>query len=158
DGLLTFAIDVPRSSWTNGILTLEPDVDVRPGLRATVLCDTTLIGAPMTAAGAWGVREITDPAPRVDGMRPERRVRLGPWLMRAGRRYITIAGPHFRPAGTFVSLELKPLERRVEQPLYQFAFITDTHVRRSGREDWMNRKMGEASAPELLRTLRALAS
>ena len=45
----------------------------------------------------------------------------------------------------------------VEPPLYQFALITDTHVRFEGREDWMNRKMGAASAPEFAVTLQALA-
>ena len=158
DGLLTFAIDVPRTSWVSGDLLLDPVTDVRPGLRATVLSDTTVVAAPMTIASEWSVRDITDPAPRVAGSQPPRRVPLSPWIMPGGRRYVTVAGPHFRPGGTYVSLRLKMVNRAVEEPLYQFAFISDTHVRRSGREDWMNRKMGEASAPELLRTLHALAS
>jgi hypothetical protein len=123
-----------------------------------VLCDTTVVAAPMSVAPEWSVREITDPAPRVTGSRPPPVVRLPPWLARRGRRYIAVAGPHFRPAGTFISLTLRVLDRAVEEPLYQFAFISDTHVRREGREDWMNRKMGDASAPELLRTLTSLSS
>jgi hypothetical protein len=158
DGLLTFAIDVPRTAWVSAELTLEPDADVRPGLRATLLFDTTVIAAPMSAAPEWSVREITDPAPRVAGSSPSRIVSLQPWLARRGRRYLTIAGPHFRPGGTFVSLTLRVLDRPVEQPLYEFAFISDTHVRRDGREEWMNQKMGEASAPEFARTLTSLAA
>lgn len=158
DGLLTFAIDVPRSTWVSGELTLKSEADLRPGLRASILCDTTLVGAPMTAAPEWGITEITDPAPAVRGAPPADRIALGPWLMGAGRRYLTLAAPHFRPAGTFVSLTLRPLARSVQPPLYQFAFISDTHLRRTGREDWMNRKMGEAAGPELSRTLDALAA
>jgi hypothetical protein len=158
DGLLTFAIDVPATSWVAGELLLEAGPDLRPGLRAYVLCDTTLVGAPMVAAAEWGVTEITDAAPRVSGARPDARVPLAPWLARKGRRYVTVAGPHFRDGGTLASLRLRVLDRPVEEPLYRFAFITDTHVRLTGREDWMNRKMGEASAPELRRTLTALAA
>lgn len=157
DGLLTFAIDVPSSSWVSGDLMLASPDDRRPGLRAYVLCDSTLIGTPMVAAADWGVKEITDAAPRVDGTRPSPSVPLAPWLMPAGRRYVTVAGPHFRDGGTFASLRLRVLDRSVEEPLYRFAFITDTHLRLNGREDWMNRKMGEATAPELGRTLNALA-
>jgi predicted phosphodiesterase len=158
DGLLVFAVDVPVTSWVSAELTLEPDADLRPGLRATLLCDTTVVAAPMSAAPEWSVHEVTDPAPRIDGSAPPAVVSSQPWLARAGRRYITVAGPHFRAGGTFVSLKLRTLDRRVDAPLYQFAFISDTHVRRDGREDWMNRKMGEASAPELARTLASLAS
>jgi hypothetical protein len=158
DGLLTFAIDVPRASWISGELTLDPDTDVRPGLRATLLCDTTVVAAPMSAAPEWRVGEITEPAPRITGTAPPRVVSLQPWLAQRGRRYLTLAGPHFRPGGTFVSLALRRVDRPVEEPLYQFAFISDTHVRRNGREDWMNRKMGDVSAPELARTLTSLAT
>jgi len=158
DGLLTFALDMPRDAWVSAELTLESSADVRPGLRASILCDTALVGAPMTGAAEWGIKEITDPAPKVAGVRPESRAALHPWLMRAGRRYLTIAAPHFRPGGTFASLTFHRLDRPVEPPLYQFAFISDTHLRRSGREDWMNRKMGEAAAPELRRTLESLAT
>lgn len=158
DGLLTFAVDMPRSAWVSAELLLESAHDMRPGLRASVLCDTTLVGVPMTGAPDWGITEITDPAPTVAGTVAASRIALHPWLMRAGRRYVTIAAPHFRPAGTFASLTLQALARPVEPPLFQFAFISDTHLRRHGREDWMNRKMGDAAAPELSRTLEALAA
>ncbi len=158
DGLLVFAIDVKTPVWVRGELLLDPDADLRPGLRATVLCDTTVVAAPMVTAAPWGIKEITDPAPPVEGGLPPGTVPLAPWLLPAGRHYLTIAGPHFRPAGRVTSLQLTVVEPRVERPLATFAFISDTHLRRSGREDWMNRKMGEATAPELLRTLRALAA
>jgi hypothetical protein len=157
DGLLTFAIDVPATSWVTGELMLEPADDRRAGLRVTVLCDTTVVGTPMVAAREWGVKEITDAAPRVEGTRPGSRVSLQPWLMPAGRRYVTVAGPHLRDGGTFTHLRLHVVDRAVDEPLFRFAFITDTHVRVTGREDWMNRKMSDASAAELGRTLDALA-
>ncbi|MDH4064112.1 MAG: metallophosphoesterase [Acidobacteriota bacterium] len=157
DGLLVFAVDAPEAMWIEGELALEPDADRRPGLRATVLCDTTIVGAPMVRAEPWGISEITDAAPLVTGALPDATVRLAPWLMPRGRHYLTIAGPHFRGAGIVRSIALRVLNRPVEAPLYTFAFISDTHVRRTGREDWMNRKMGEASAPEFLRTLQLLA-
>lgn len=156
DALLVAAVDVGRSVWVEGDLTLRPAADLRPGLRATVLCDTTVIGAPMVASAPWGIAEITDAAPLIHGRVPPSRVTLGPWLMRPGRRYLTVAGPHFRAGGQFVELRLRVLDRPVEVPRATFAFISDTHVRRDGREDWMNRKLGDASAPEFLRTLQAL--
>jgi hypothetical protein len=157
DGLLTFAVDVPATTWVAGELTLEPADDLRPGLRVTALCDTTVIGTPMVRAAEWTVGEITDAAPRLEGARPSATVSIGPWIMRAGRRYVTIAGPHFRDGGSFVRLRLQRLNRPIEDPLYSFAFITDTHVRLAGREDWMNRKMGDATAAELAHTLDDLA-
>jgi predicted MPP superfamily phosphohydrolase len=157
DGLLTFAIDVPSTTWVAGELTIDPADDLRPGLRVTTLCDATVIGTPMVRAAEWSVKEITDAAPRLEGTRPAAMVSIGPWTMRAGRHYVTIAGPHFRDGGTFGRLRLQLLNRPVEDPLYSFAFITDTHVRLAGREDWMNRKMGDATAAELARTLDDLA-
>src|SRR5262245_39928065 len=47
DGLLTFAIDVPASTWVTGELAIDPADDLRPGLRVTALCDATVIGTPM---------------------------------------------------------------------------------------------------------------
>lgn len=157
DGLLVFAVDVAEPVWVHGELVLAPGADLRPGLRATVLCDTTVVATPMLSAAPWGIAEITDAAPVVAGTTPPSAVAIGPWLMPKGRRYVTVAGPHTRSAGAFTSLRLQVLDRPVEPPLETFAFISDTHVRLTGREDWMNRKMGEASAPEFLRTLRALA-
>ena len=157
DGMLVFAVDIGANAWVSGELTLAPDANLRPGLRATVLCDTTVVATPMLSAEPWGIVDITDAAPVVAGAPPKTTVTIGPWLMPKGRRYLTVAGPHTRPAGTFTSLRVRMLDRPVERPLESFAFISDTHVRLTGREDWMNRKMGEASAPEFLRTLRGLA-
>ncbi|MBP7775531.1 MAG: metallophosphoesterase [Acidobacteria bacterium] len=158
DGLLVFAVDIGETAWVSGELVLTPDANLRPGLRATVLCDATVVATPMLSAEPWGIVEITDAAPLVAGASPPTTVTIGPWLMSKGRRYLMVAGPHARPAGTFASLRVRVLDRPVERPLETFAFISDTHVRLTGREDWMNRKMGEASAPEFLRTLRGLAN
>ena len=117
DGLLVFAIDIAETGWVEGTLELRPDRDARPGLRVTVLSDTTIVGAPMTSAAPWGIREITDPAPVVDGVMPSSLVPLGPWLMPKGRRYLTIAGPHTRAAGTFASLRLRVLDQPQGVPL-----------------------------------------
>jgi len=157
DGLLCFAVDVAENTYVTGALELEPGADLRPGLRASVLCDDTLVAAPMVTSAEWGVQEVTDSAPLVYGNAPPTSVPLSTWLLRKGRRYITIAGPHFRDGGRVRSLRLAAVPRPVTAPLFTFALITDTHVRADGREDWMNRKMGEASAPEFARTLRSLS-
>lgn len=157
DGLLVFAVQTARPVWVRAELELTPDADLRPGLRATILSDATVVAAPMVAAEPWGVSEITEPAPSVRGREPAARIEIAPWLLPAGRRYLMLAAPHTRGAGTFHTLRLEVLDRPVARPLYSFAFIADTHVRRSGREDWMNRKMGDASAPQLLRTLQELS-
>lgn len=158
DGLLCFAIDVAETVYVTGELEIDHGCDLRPGLRASVLCDATLVAAPMVASAEWGVEEVTDSAPLVRGGAPPRRVPLSTWLLRKGRRYLTIAGPHFRGGGLVRSLRLVGVPQPVPRPLFQFALITDTHVRADGREDWMNRKMGEASAPEFARTLQSLAA
>ena len=159
DGLLTFAIDVDEPTYVTGDLRLSPDADSRPGLRAYVLCDTTLVGAPMVTAPEWGIKEVTDAAPPVAGQRPATEIRLGEWLLTKGRHYITIAGPHARSAGAFGGLVLRALPREVRQPIYTFAYISDTHVYgKRERLDWMNRKMGDAAGDELRRTLDALAA
>lgn len=157
DGLLVFAVQNPSPKWVRAELELVPGNDLRPGLRATLLSDTTVVAAPMVEAEPWGVKDITDPAPLVRGRIPPTRIEIEPWLLPAGRRYLTLAGPHMRTAGEFKSLRLEVLDRPVGRPRYSFAFIADTHVRRTGREDWMNRKMGDASAPQLLRTLHELS-
>jgi hypothetical protein len=153
-----FAMDVAETAYVTGELTIEPDVDLRPGLRVSVLSDDTVVGAPMVAASPWGVKEVTDAAPILVGTAPPRKVALSTWLLPKGRRYLTVAAPHFRGGGLFRSLGIRRVDRTVERPLFQFALITDTHVRREGREDWMNRKMGQDSAPEFARTLHALAN
>ncbi len=158
DGQLTFAFDVRRPCWVHGTLDLEPDADRRPGLRATVLCDDVVVAAPMVNAAPWGVREITDPAPAVAGAAAATQVALAPWRLEPGRHYLTVAGPHVRAGGRVGRLRLEPIARAAEPPLFRFAFISDTHLRRHGREDWMNRKMGEATGPALLATLRDLAA
>jgi hypothetical protein len=157
DGQLTFAIDVARPCWVRGTLDLEPVAESRPGLRATILWDDVVIGAPMAVAPPWGVGEITEPAPMVTAARPDRQVTVAPWRLEPGRHYLTVAGAHVGAAGQVGRLLVETVERAADPPLYRFAFISDTHVRRAGREDWMNRKMGEASAPALLTTLRELA-
>jgi predicted phosphodiesterase len=144
--------------YVSGELLLAPDADLRPGLRAYVLCDTTLVGAPMVTAAEWSTAEVTDPAPRVAGRRVSREIALKEWLLPKGRHYLTVAGPHARSAGSFVALTLRALPRQVREPIYTFAFISDTHVyARKERLDWMNRKMGDATADEFRRTLDALA-
>ena len=158
DGQLTFAIDVRERTWLGGTLDLEPDGALRPGLRATVLWDDAVISAPMATRRPWGTKEITDPAPELAASRPDVRVTLAPWRAEPGRHYLTIAGAHVDAAGHVGRLRVTPVAGVLDAPLYQFAFISDTHVRRDGREDWMNRKMGGASAPMLLETLRALAA
>ena len=49
DGLLTFAVETDEPLYLSGELELEPSNDLRPGLRASVLCDDTLVAAPMLA-------------------------------------------------------------------------------------------------------------
>ncbi len=157
DGLAVFAVDVPEATYVTGRLELVHPADVRPGLRVTVLADDRVVATPMVTGPEWGIAEITDPAPSVRGGEPPTTTALEEFLLPPGRRYLTVAGPHFRPSGRLASLTLTASLRAVEPPLYRFALITDTHVRFEGREDWMNRKMGAASAPEFAVTLHALA-
>ncbi len=157
DGLLCFAVDASEPQYVTGRLDLVPSDDLRPGLRATVLCDSTIIAAPMSAAPEWSLAAITDPLPPVTGVKPGRSIALASWLMPKGRHYITVAGPHLRDAGEFVSLTLKSADRPVESPLYRFALIGDTHVRFAGRHEWMNLKLGDVCAGEFAATLRDLA-
>jgi hypothetical protein len=158
DGLAVWAIDVPQTTYVAGTVEIVPPRDLRPGLRATVLSDTTIVGVPMLSAPAWGIDDVTDPAPFVEGRDPPRLANLAEWRLTAGRHYLTVAGPHFRSAGQLLALTLRTTGRPVDEPLYRFALIGDTHVRFEGREDWMNRKMGEATAAEFARTLHALAA
>ena len=159
DGLLTFTVETDAPRYVSGELELEPSSDLRPGLRASVLCDDTLIAAPMVVAPSWGIDEITDPAPRVQGSPPPARVPVQRWLLPRGRHHLVIAGPHFRDAGRFRAMRLTSTDdgTPVEEPLYRFALIGDTHVRFEGRHLWMNLKMGEAVTAEFGATLRALA-
>lgn len=158
DGMLTFAVDAPRSMYVTGALELEPDADLRPGLRATVLCDDTVIAAPVVnyAPGWQGEgNALTGPAPVCAGDRPPSRVELVTWLMPQGRHTIMVAGPHFRPAGRFLRLQLRSLNRPVQDPLYQFALLGDTHLG-TGRSNWMNNKMNGPAHAQLAKTLADL--
>ena len=158
DGMLAFAVDAPRAMYVTGVLELEPDGDLRPGLRATVLCDDTVVAAPMVnfAAGWQGEgNALTGPAPLCAGDPPPRRVELVAWFMPAGRHTIMVAGPHFRPAGRFVRLQLRGLDRAVQEPLYQFALLADTHLG-TGRANWMNDKLEGPAQGQLAATLADL--
>ncbi|MDX9980953.1 MAG: metallophosphoesterase [Lentisphaeria bacterium] len=157
DGMLVFAIDAPRSMKVAGSLLLEPDGDLRPGVRATVLCDTTVIAAPMVAADPWQGEgnALTGPAPQCVGPRPPDRVELLPWLLPEGRHYLFVTAPHFRNGGTFRRIDLHASEEPVRAPLQQFALLSDTHFG-SGRSTWMNVKMNEPSRAELASCLGAL--
>lgn len=157
DGLLTFALDVPAPLYVTGTLQLAPDADLRPGLRAYVLSDDTVVAAPMVAADAWEGEgnPLTGPAPSITGTPPPNDIQLATWLLPAGRHYLTVAGPHFRSAGTFQQLHIRALSRTVEQSLYEFALLSDTHFD-SGRAVWMNTKLDGPSQQELAATLAAL--
>ncbi|MEN6495683.1 MAG: metallophosphoesterase [Thermoguttaceae bacterium] len=157
DGLLTFALDLPEPLYVTGTLRLAPGADLRPGLRAYALSDDTVVAAPMVKAAAWQGEgnPINGPAPNITGPRPPDEVRLATWLLPAGRHYLTVAGPHFRPAGTFQHLRLRVLPRTVEKPLYQFALFGDTHVG-AGRSVWMNTMLYGPVQDELAATLAAL--
>lgn len=157
DGLLTFALDVSAPLYVTGTLQLVPDDDLRPGLRAYVLSDDTVVAAPMVTADAWEGEgnPLTGPAPSITGKRPPAEVELATWLLPAGRHYLTVAGPHFRSAGTFRQLRIRAMTRTVEEPQYEFALLSDTHFD-SGRAVWMNTKLDGPSQQELAGTLVAL--
>jgi predicted phosphodiesterase len=157
DGLLCFAVETPAPLYVTGTLRLTPDEDLRPGLRAYVLSDDTVVAAPMVRAEAWEGEgnALTGPAPSITGQRPSDEVKLATWLLPAGRHYLTVAGPHFRPAGRFQQLRIRALARTVETPLYRFAMLSDTHLG-SGRAVWMNTKLDGPAKEELTATLAAL--
>jgi glycerophosphoryl diester phosphodiesterase len=157
EGLITFAVDAEEPLYVTGELELEPDADLRPGLRATVLSDDTLVGAPMVKAAPWynvGKSEI-GPAPAVSGTKPDAKVKLTEWRLEKGRHTLTVAGPHMRPAGRFIRLELQTLARLPEKPLYAFAVFADTHLG-DGRMKWMNVKMDGPAIAELGESLKQL--
>lgn len=154
EGLLTFAVDTEEALVLTGTARLEPDADLRPGLRAYVLSGATVVAAPMLRAAPWrnvGNAE-TGPAPAVRGAPPAAEIPLVEWRLAKGRHYLTVAGPHTRPAGLFRQLELQGLERPAPEPLYEFALLADTHLG-SGRSEWMNVKMNEPAIHELTQTL-----
>lgn len=157
DGVLTFAVDVAEPTYVTGKVSLAPDKDLRPGLRAYVLSNSTLVAAPMVAAPAWQSvgNPMTGPAPDCQGAAPPVEVKLVQWLLTPGRHYLTIAGPHFRAAGRFQRMVIETVERIPQTPSYQFALLSDTHVGK-GRSVWMNRKMCGPVAAELTNTLQSL--
>jgi len=157
DGLLVFAVDASRPMMVAGAITIEPDSDLRPGLRATVLCDSTILAAPMVAAKPWQGEgnALTGPAPECIGERPPNQVELTKWLLPEGRHYLFVCAPHFRGSGIFRRLELHALEEPVRAPVQRFALLSDTHLG-SGRSVWMNAKLNEPSGAELASCLRSL--
>ena len=155
DGLLTFAVDVAEPMYVTGSLALRPDGDLRPGLRAYVLSDCTLVAAPMVVAPAWGPLAPRDAVPDIEGAPPAERVELAEWLLPAGRHYLTVAGPHFRPAGEFRELLVTPIDRPVQAPLLSFALLADTHLS-EGHGAYMNVIMGDAAAAALPGELETL--
>lgn len=159
DGQLVFALDVAEPIYVSGELLLLPDADLRPGLRATVHSDDTLIAAPMVAAAEWGTPTLTDAAPRLAGRRPPRGATLNEWQLTQGRHYLTVAGAHTRPGGVFQALTLQTRSRPVRAPIYTFAVIADTHVAANGPpREAMNRVMTNVAGAALRATLDALAA
>ncbi|MDF9832586.1 hypothetical protein M2103_000796 [Ereboglobus sp. PH5-5] len=157
EGILVFAIEAKDDITLAGTLQLEPDADLRPGLRATVLANNTVIAAPAVKADApWrDVRTEDRPGalPNITGQRPSPAVTLAPVHLPKGRHYITVAGPHIRPGGTLTRLELTA--KSAEKPLYAFGFFSDTHLG-YGRPVWMNTKLNTRAASALETALRQL--
>lgn len=156
DGLWTVAVECRQSLYVSGVVSLAPDEDLTPGLRAYVLWDSQLAAAPMVSGPEWGPQAAQAPMPDILGDRPRRRVELRECLLTRGCHYLTIAGPHFRPAGVLERVRLVAAERAVEEPVYRFALFADTHLG-PGRPAWMNRKMDADAGGQLLTTLRFLA-
>ena len=157
DSVLTFAVDAPMPMYVTGTLSLTHGDDLRPGLRAYVFCDTTLVATPMVAAPPWQSigGKITGSAPAIAGAVPPEQIELTKWLLPAGRHYLTIAGPHFRGAGLFRSLTIKALADTPRTPRYRFALFSDTHLGQ-GRSTWMNNKLCGAVGAELTHTFTSL--
>ncbi|AWI09380.1 hypothetical protein CKA38_09095 [Ereboglobus luteus] len=158
EGLLVFAINATEDLALTGSLQLEPDADLRPGLRVTVLADDTVIAAPAVKAKAWKGTQSGNrpgPAPNIKGERPSSTVPLAPFRLSKGRHYITVAGPHIRSGGTFAKLELQAGTQPAEKPLYTFGLLSDTHLG-SGRPEWINLKLNAQAGAELEAALRQL--
>jgi hypothetical protein len=158
DGLLAFAVDVPRDTHVRGRLRLEPSVDLRPGLRCTVLVDDRVWAAPMVRGGPWEGEgnAITGPQPDVEGVHPASVIELPPLALRPGTHTVRVTGPHFRPAGVFHGLELTAEAAGAEEPVLSFALLADTHLTLGPPAEWMNLKMGEHTADALGVTLEEL--
>jgi predicted MPP superfamily phosphohydrolase len=162
EGLLAFAIDAGDDLDLDGSLQLEPDTDLRPGLRATVLAGDTVIAAPAVKAAPWqavrvpwGARTIFGAPAGLRGERPAAAVPLAPFRLAKGRHYLAVAGPHIRTGGALVRLELRAAPRPAEKPLHTFALLSDTHLGFNRRE-WRNTLLGSATGAELEAVLRRL--
>ncbi len=161
-GMLVFAIDAGDDLALAGSLQLEPDADLRPGLRVTVLSGDTVIGAPAVKAEPWKTPASSvppGPAPDIRGERPPVSVPLANWRMTKGRHYIAIAGPHNRPGGSFAQLELRAKERPAAAPLYAFALFADTHIgvgRGFGSSPWQKTRLFSRTAGEMEDAIRQL--
>lgn len=157
DGFLTFSIDAAEAMYVSGSVSLAPDKDLRPGMRAYVLCDSTLVAAPMVTASEWDAvgNAFTGPAPKIEGAKPSSKVQLVEWFLSKGRHYITIAGPHFRPGGVFERIEIKVLDKKPESPLYQFAVMSDTHLSME-RIEYTNVMLKPEAVLELTNTFKHL--
>ncbi len=126
-GILTFAVEVTEPMYVTGSVSIAADpADLRPGLWALVLSDTTVVGAPMIyAVPQPGAKNIDFDLP---GRMPPKKVPLRTWRLEPGRHYISIAGPPQRVgrnAGTFEGIELLGLETVPETPVYTFAQFSD---------------------------------
>jgi len=160
EGLLVFAIDAEDDLELGGTLYLEPDADLRPAIRVTVLCDDTVIGAPSVKAASWEHWANGRPGPMPDDLRGERPssiVELAGFRMTKGRHYITIAGPHIRSGGIFGKLELSAKAEPAENPLYTFGMFADTHFG-YGRAVWANTKLLGHASGEFEAAIRKLKS
>ncbi|AWI08158.1 metallophosphoesterase family protein [Ereboglobus luteus] len=159
EGMLVFAVDAREDINVTGSVQLEPDADLRPGLRAYVLADDTIVAAPNIAtATPWRATYTHGrpaAAPEVRGERPPAEIQLNKFRLSKGRHYIAVAGPHFRPAGLFKKLELRADAAPAQKPLHTFALLTDPHLG-TGRFEWANTKIMGASAGELETTFRQL--
>jgi hypothetical protein len=142
DGLLTFAIDVPEADlYVTGSVLPAPrqkTSDRACGRMCSAI--RTLIAAPMIVARALGPGAGAggdSPTSKADRF-PAPRVPLTEWLLTAGRHYITVAGPHFRPAGQFSRVAPRASPRALSRSrCMTFALLSDTHVS-TGRRPWMN--------------------
>ena len=70
----------------------------------------------------------TGKTPCIEGNIPSSQIHLSKRRLEKGRHYITIAGPHFRPAGVFEGLDIRVAGKKISAPLYQFALLADTHL------------------------------
>ncbi len=127
NGVLTFAVEVTEPVYVAGAVSLAADpADLRPGLRAYVLSDNTVVAAPMIYADLLpGQTQVDFGRP---GKMPAKKAPLRTWRLEPGRHYISIAGPPARikrNAGTFEGIELLGLETVPETPVYTFAQFSD---------------------------------